>query len=63
MEGGLSEAELRDRLIEFCDQLEQIEAALQLSPGDEDLLKARSDLTEIFQLTNDLLTSIKNQYV
>jgi len=32
-------------------------------PEDEDLLKARSDLTEVFQLTNDLLTSIKNQYV
>ena len=56
----LNEEELRERLVLFCDQLEQVEAALQANPGDADLLQAKADLTEVFQLTKDLLDSLTN---
>ncbi|KAL1465459.1 hypothetical protein WDU94_005032 [Cyamophila willieti] len=38
-------------------QLQQVEAALTTSPDDEELLKLKQDLTEVIELTQELLRS------
>jgi survival-of-motor-neuron-related-splicing factor 30 len=47
--------ELEEKLANYKDQFQQIEAALKVQPNSEDLLKLKSDLIDVINLTEDFL--------
>ncbi|XP_077311189.1 survival of motor neuron-related-splicing factor 30 isoform X1 [Lithobates pipiens] len=49
--------ELAKQLAGYKAQLQQVEAALTADADNEDLLKLKKDLTEVIELTKDLLAS------
>uniref|UniRef100_A0A4W5PA07 Survival of motor neuron-related-splicing factor 30 n=1 Tax=Hucho hucho TaxID=62062 RepID=A0A4W5PA07_9TELE len=49
--------DLLKQLGSYKAQLQQVEAALSTDPENEDLLKLQKDLSEVIDLTKDLLTS------
>ncbi len=55
----MDELALRQQLISFCEQLEQLEQALLVDPGNKELLKAQSDLVEVFNLTAQLISQFE----
>lgn len=52
-------ADLMQRLQEHRDQLAQIDQLLQLTPGDEELIKIKGDLEQVVALTLELSSSSK----
>ncbi|XP_033157577.1 survival of motor neuron-related-splicing factor 30 isoform X1 [Drosophila mauritiana] len=54
---------MADDLHNYKLQLQQVEAALQTDPENEELLKLRSDLDEVITLTRDLIqTQLEEQH-
>lgn len=53
--GGANPRELQENLSNSEAQLHQVEAALTNDPSNDELLKLKDDLTEVIQLSKDLL--------
>ncbi|KRG00710.1 survival of motor neuron-related-splicing factor 30 isoform X2 [Drosophila mojavensis] len=53
---------MADELQNYKCQLQQVEAALQTDPSNEELLKLKDDLEEVIKLTRDLIkTQLEEQ--
>ncbi|XP_017968389.1 survival of motor neuron-related-splicing factor 30 isoform X2 [Drosophila navojoa] len=53
---------MADELQNYKCQLQQVEAALQTDPCNEELLKLKDDLEEVIKLTRDLIkTQLEEQ--
>merc|ERR1711865_854522 len=48
---------LRDRCATYKEQLQQVEAALAVDSGNEQMIKLRIDLMQVIELTSELLGS------